>query len=278
MTTLLMTGATGFAGRAVVNEVLTRTDWNIASFQRECGKFESERVVEIPWDFKHPMLEAYMRVPVDADMFFLHLGADVHALRSLKDPASFVETNVMGTANVLDLARRMDVDLFAYVSTGEVFGGRDDGYSNEEDPHRPSNPYAATKAAGELLTYSYHRAFDLPAIIVRTLNIFSMDQKDPSKFVPIVRKALETGETMKLHAKDGRPGVRQWLHVTAFANQLVDLLKTATIGKSYHLYGEELNNLQMAQRVATELGKELKYEFIRMPKTHEYRYAMARNR
>lgn len=281
MTTLFMTGATGFAGRAVVDYVLKATDWNIVSFQRELRKvsYSTDRVLEIQWDFREKY-DKYMSPPAlgESDRFFLHLGAEVHAVRSLIDPQAFVKANVVGTANVLDIALFAKVALFAYVSTGEVFGGRDTGYSKEDDPLRPSNPYAATKAAGELLMQSYHRAFGLPAIIIRTMNIYSMDQADPSKFVPIVRNAIENGETLKIHTKDGKPGVRQWLHVTAFASQLVDLLKMATIGQTYHLIGEELTSLEIAQRVAEEMGKPLKYELVRMPKTHEHRYALAVNR
>jgi dTDP-glucose 4,6-dehydratase len=279
MTTLFMTGATGFAGRAVVDHVLQTTDWRIISFQRgDLQAFSDERTTEVFWNFGIPFYGSIPPYDKSGDVFFLHLGAEVHALRSLEDPESFVETNVVGTVNALDLARELEVGLFAYVSTGEVFGGRDEGQSNEDDPLRPSNPYAATKAAGELLVSSYHRSFGLPTIIVRTMNIFSMDQEDPSKFVPIVRNAIEKDQVLRIHAKDGQPGVRQWLHVTAFANQLVDLLRKGMIGKSYHIVGEELTSLEMAQRVAAEMGKPLKYELVRMPKTHEHRYALAVNR
>lgn len=275
MTTLMMTGATGFAGRAVVNHVLNSTDWRIVSFQREVGIFGNERIEEWEWDIREP---DNSQAAVSGEAYFLHLGADVHALRSLIYPESFVRTNVLGTVNVLDLARQANVSIFAYVSTGEVFGGRDEGYSNEDDPFRPSNPYAASKAAGELLVQAYGRSFGLPTLIVRSMNLFSMDQTDPSKFVPIVRNHIESGMTLKIHAQDGKPGVRQWLHVTAFASQLVDLLKKGTVGKSYHLVGEELTSLAVAERVAAEMGKPLKYELVRMPKTHEHRYALAVNR
>lgn len=276
MTTLMMTGATGFAGRAVVDHVLKTTDWTIFSFQRRRGVFNDDRITEVDWDFTEEF--AHGLVPSFGSVFFLHLGADVHALRSLREPASFIKTNVVGTGHCLDVARMVPVDLFAYVSTGEVFGGRDEGHSNEDDPLRPSNPYAASKAAGELLVQAYHRSFGLPTIIVRTMNIYSMEQEDPSKFVPIVRSKIESGETLQIHSKDGQPGVRQWLHVSAFASQLVDLLRKGTVGKSYHLAGEELTSLEMAQRVAKEMDKPLKYELVRMPKTHEHRYALAVNR
>lgn len=285
MTTLFMTGATGFAGNAVINEVLKNTNWKIVSFQRKRTAPESlaefSRIMEVEWDFREsPNIHQFNASLLKSEEnFFLHLGADVHAMKSLQFPDAFVMSNVVGTQNVLHLAKSLKIQLFCYVSTGEVLGGCDEGeYRDENSPLRPSNPYAATKAAGELLVHAYHRSFDLPAIIVRTMNIWSMDQIDPTKFVPIVKLALASDSVVKIHTKDGRPGMRQWLHVTAFANQLLNLLKVATIGETYHLVGEELTSLAMAKRVADEMGKELKYELIRMPKTHEHRYAMTVNK
>jgi dTDP-glucose 4,6-dehydratase len=279
MGAIVLTGATGFAGRCVVKELEKRKHGPIISLQRKLESVHGQFCPYV-WDFCKPMEEKMSRLLEDVEVdYFLHLGSSVHALRSLENPMEFVENNIVGTANVLEVARRMKhLGLFVYMSTAEVLGGRDEGYSLEDDPLLPSNPYSATKAAGELLTMSYHKAFRLPAITVRTMNIIGKDQTDESKFVPMVKKSLLSGETLKIHARNGKPGMRQWIDVGSFTNQFLDLLPSAEPGQTYHIVGEELSNIEIAQRVADEMGIPLKFELIRMPPTHEFRYGLQRTK
>ena len=273
MGTILLTGGTGFAGRCLIGNILKYTDHDIISLQRRFT--ECVGLSKIGWDINDSFPDDVTLPPIK---YFVHLAAEVHALRSLKDPLPFVHANVVGTANVLELARRIKPECFVYVSTAEVLGGRDEGYSLEDDRLMPSNPYAATKAAGELLTYSYFRAFDLPAIIVRTMNLYGEGQNDETKFVPMIRKAISEGKPVKIHVKNGKPGSRQWIQGTNFARQLMELIPQAEFGQTYHIIGEEMTNLQIATDVAEGMGKELKCEMTRISKTHEFRYALQRTR
>lgn len=226
------------------------------------------------WDFTKPYEGI---VPENVD-YFIHMGANVHAPKSLIDPGAFVQANVVGTFNALELARVMQPKLFVYMSSAEAVGGNAEGYNDEDAPLKPSNPYAASKGAGELLTYSYFRSFELPAVIVRSMNVYSLDQSDPTKFVPMVKKALETDTPLKIHVKDGKPGARQWCEVSSFVQQLFNLLPVAEPGQTYHIIGEELNNVEIANRIADQLGKSLKVEFVRQSRTHEWRYALQRTK
>jgi dTDP-glucose 4,6-dehydratase len=255
---LLMTGSTGFCGEAFAKTVSEKTDWQILRLDREF------------WDLRGPWPHPAVRQA----KYFVHFAANVQARQSIERPADFIADNILGTFHVLELARAVRPDLFVYISSAEALGGCEVGYLHEGTALRPSNPYAATKGAGELLTYSYFRSYGLPAIIVRTMCVWSMDQSDPTKYVPMVKKALLEGEPLKIHMRYGKPGVRQWIEVNEFAGRLLELLPLAVPGETYHIVGEERDNIQQAQIVADRLGVPLKYEAIEMPATHEFRYAI----
>jgi dTDP-glucose 4,6-dehydratase len=279
MTTVCMTGGTGYAGRCVISDILEFTDWDIVSIQRKITLGAPvERIQYVEWDFRTPFDLSRIFLRSDDLKYFLHLGAEVHALRSLTDPGAFVQGNIVGTQNVLDLARALEIKLFVYMSTAEVLGGRDTGSSLEDDPLKPSNPYAASKAAGELLTQAYGRCYGLPSIVVRTMNLYGDGQNDPTKFVCMVEDNLRAGRMTKIHVRDGKPGSRQWITGRSFAHQLVELVQRAEPGLIYHIVGTEMTNLEMATRVAAEMGKDLKCEMVPISKTHEFRYAMQATR
>jgi len=271
MTKIVMTGATGYLGKLVVERILADTDWEIISLQRRLID-PVARVRQVPWDFREE--RTWRPFMTDGAKYILHLGANVHALKSLQNPGMFIQDNVVGTYSVLELARIVKPELFVYMSTAEVLGGRDEGYSGALDPLRPSNPYAASKASAELLCQSYFHSFGVPAVVIRTMNLFGPTQTDESKFIPMVRKMIAAGETVKIHTKDGKPGVRQWLRGEDCAECLLTTLKLATPGNVYHLVGEEISNLQIAKYTALDMGAELKYELVEQPITHCWRYAM----
>lgn len=256
---ILMTGATGFCGRSFFGSVLEKTSWPV------------QRINRSSWNFREPWPE---KRSVPTAECFIHFGANVQARKSIDHPADFIADNIIGTFNVLQLARVIRPNLFVYISSAEALGGCEVGYLPEDAPLRPSNPYAASKGAGELLTYSFFRSYGLPAIIVRTMCVWGMDQTDPAKFVPMVKNALLKGETVKIHVKNGHAGSRQWIEGSTFSEKLLELLPKAIAGETYHIVGEELDNIQMAQVVADRLGIQLKYEAVEMPATHEFRYAM----
>jgi dTDP-D-glucose 4,6-dehydratase len=90
----------------------------------------------------------------------------------------------------------------------------------------------------------------------------------------MVRKQLRSGDTVKIHTQNGQPGMRQWIRGEQFAVELFRIMDKAIPGEIYHVAGEEVSNLEMAHRVAAEMGMELKYELVEQPKTHEWRYAI----
>jgi dTDP-glucose 4,6-dehydratase len=255
---VFVTGGSGFIGRAFISRARERL-WSVEAPSREKWN------IRIGW----PM---HYTVPSNVDLF-VHFAANVKARQSIENPRDFLQDNIVGTFNALELARQMKPQLFVYISSAEALGGCDEGYLGVDAPMKPSNPYAATKGAGELLTYSYFRSYKLPAIIVRTQCVWSLNQTDPTKAIPIMKKAIESG-LVKIYTRNGVPGSRQWIHVDQFARQLIDLFPTAVPGETYHIVGIELNNFEMAESIACGLGLSPKYEDQEISPTHEFRYAL----
>ena len=167
--------------------------------------------------------------------YVIHNGAQSHVVRSFRNPREFVESNIIGTLNMLEAARKMNLKKFIYVSTDEVFGPSSGQDFQETDALRPTNPYAATKAAGEYLAYSYFRSFGVPVIITRTMNMYG-ERQHIEKFVPKAIKTILNGDYVKIHAEDNgaeiEVGSRHWLHAREQANALCHLIVKSVFPES----------------------------------------------
>lgn len=217
------------------------------------------------------------------------MASESHVDRSITDPRPFVENNVALVLTLLEYIREYPVEKFLHVSTDEVYGPAPQGHDHKEgEPHRPSNPYSASKSAQEAIVYSYWRTYGLPCAISNTMNIIG-ERQDPEKFVPLVLKKVLRGETVDIHASpDGRPGSRFYLHARNQADALVFLLMCEPFARYDHRYlpdiqrfnvvGEtELDNLQMARLIAEYAGRELFWsltDFHSSRPGHDLRYAL----
>jgi dTDP-glucose 4,6-dehydratase len=198
-TKILITGMTGFTGARLAQEILSTTDWEIYSLERlgnrpnQLGEnASSPRVHRVYHDFRAELPQRLLDEMKGVD-YIVHCGAEVHGLRSLENPELFVHANVMGTFNLLEAARVLKPRKLIYLSSAEAVGGYLTGSLPENTALNPSNPYAAAKAAGEMLTRSYHLSFGVPALSIRTMNIFG-EQQDTSKFLPAtIKKVLNGG-------------------------------------------------------------------------------------
>ena len=268
-----------------------------------------DRVTIITHDLTAPIsLFTASRIgPID---YVIHAAAESHVDRSIEDPVPFVHNNVNVTLTMLEWARVAKPEAFIQVSTDEVYGSAPEGYSHKEwDTILPSNPYSASKAAQEALAIAYWRTYDVPVIITNTMNLIG-ERQDTEKFIPKTVKAIMEGKIMTIHVSpEGKPGSRHYIHCRNQANALVWILKTQQVAMygvrkveiehyttsdgfdetskasympdrpdRYHISGqEEIDNLDMAQRIATILGKELKYELVdyhSIRHGHDTRYSL----
>jgi len=203
----------------------------------------------------------------------VHFAAETHVDRSILEPAEFVKTNVLGTQVLLDAALRHGVQRFVHVSSDEVYGSIDEGSWTEESPIAPNGPYAATKAASDLLALAYYRTFGLSVSVSRCTNNYGWYQF-PEKVIPLFVTNLLDGRRVPLYG-DGDHR-RDWLHVSDHCRALQLVLHRGRAGEVYHIGGgTELTNTQLTARLleACGVGQEM-VEHVSDRPGHDRRYSL----
>lgn len=205
----------------------------------------------------------------------VHFAAESHNDNSLKNPGLFVETNVVGTANLISAAVRHNV-RFHHISTDEVFGDLPLGSMEkftEETPYNPSSPYSATKAASDLLVRAWVRSFGLRATITNCSNNYGPNQH-PEKLIPNTISHILAGEKPPVYG-NGK-NVRDWIHVDDHTDGVWAAIDRGSIGETYLLGAtNERTNLEVVRQILTELGKDADwFEFVEDRPGHDHRYAI----
>jgi dTDP-glucose 4,6-dehydratase len=199
--------------------------------------------------------------------------------------------NVVGTANILDYARKIDgLERFAYFSTDEVFGPAPPGiYYKENDRYNSTNPYSATKAGAEELVVAFENTYGLPAIITHTMNVFG-ERQNAEKYIPMVIKKVRDNELVTVHANAEKTvaGSRHYIHAEDVSNALLFLLNydisnmfpdsTGAKCQKFNIVGkDEIDNLELAQFIAKVQNKDLNYEMVDFHSQrpgHDLRYSL----
>jgi dTDP-glucose 4,6-dehydratase len=203
----------------------------------------------------------------------VHLAAESHVDRSITGAADFVTTNVLGTQVLLDAALRHGVRRFVHVSTDEVYGSIAEGSWTEASPLEPNSPYAASKAASDLLARAYHRTHGLPVCITRCSNNYGPYQF-PEKVVPLFVTNLLDGRSVPLYG-DGL-NVRDWLHVDDHCRGIEAVRERGRPGETYNIGGgTELTNRELAQRLLEATGRGWDaVQAVEDRKGHDRRYSL----
>lgn len=178
----------------------------------------------------------------------VNFAAETHVDRSLSNPNIFMETNVMGLHNLLEVVKDCpDVTRFVQVSTDEVYGDIPKGSSVETDILRPSSPYSASKAAGELLALSYHRTFDVPVVITRGSNTYGPNQY-PEKLIPLLTAKAIDNEPLPVYG-DGLQ-VRDWMHVKDHCAGIAVAMMRGDNGEIYNVGGGRTHtNMEIVKQI-----------------------------
>jgi dTDP-glucose 4,6-dehydratase len=204
----------------------------------------------------------------------IHVAAESHVDRSIHDSGPFVRTNVLGTQILLDAAREFGVERFIQVSTDEVYGSLPaDGYFTETTPLAPSSPYAASKAAADLLVSSYAHTHGLPALITRCSNNYGPYQF-PEKIIPLFITNLLRDEPVPVYG-DGLQ-VRDWIHVRDHCRGIYCAWKSGRVGGVYNFGGRcEKTNLELTNALLAALGKPASLiRYVKDRPGHDRRYAI----
>lgn len=256
---ILLTGASGFVGHHVLGYLLEHGDAEIVCVCSFRHKGRPSRIADHPAYREHAkrvdVVTHDLTAPLsDLGRFdtILHLASESHVDRSIQTPAPFVLNNIASTLTVLEHARLTGSGRFVLFSTDEVWGDAGEG---------PSNPYAASKAAQENVALAYQRTYGVALTITNSNNIIGTGQ-DPEKFVPKVLRQVSNGEEVAIHAHHGEIGSRVWNPVANVCDALGFILDRDLTGQYALSGGEELSNLEMAQRLAEVLGKPLRYKIV----------------
>ena len=203
----------------------------------------------------------------------LNFAAESHVDRSIEDSSEFVRTNILGVQVLLEASLKAGVKRFLQVSTDEVYGTIDSGSWNEAEPLLPNSPYAASKAAADLLVRSYFRTHKLDVVITRCSNNYGPRQY-PEKLIPFFVSRLVKGEKVPIYG-DGM-NVRDWLHVEDHCRGIALVLSRGIAGEIYNIGGgTELTNISLATKLVKLLGlKTGSIEYVADRKGHDLRYSV----
>jgi len=261
MRRILVTGGAGFIGSHFVRRLLREhPEYEIINVDKltYAGNRDNLRDVEgdpryrfVQGDICDRQLVDELVVQTDA---IVSLAAETHVDRSLLAADAFIRTDVQGTHVLLCAAREHGIERFVYVSTDEVYGEAPEGYSSgETDPLQPRNPYAASKAAADMLCLAFFASYGLPVIVSRGANTMGPCQY-PEKMIPLFITNALRDEPLPLYG-DGRQ-VRDWLFVEDHCETLDLLLHKGTAGEVYNVAADNYrHNIQVAEAILELLGK-----------------------
>lgn len=280
---ILVTGCLGFIGSHFIKYVLSNNeDVSIVGLNRKSNSKNLKRLENVMDDPRFTMYYADFAKDDMADAFkdidvVVHFGAKTFVDYSIRDPKPFVESNVVGTYKILEEVRRSNtIKNYFQISTDEVYGSILEGKYKEDSRPNPTNPYAATKMAGDALTIAYHNTYGINTIITRTENNYGGFQSREKVFPVFIRKAL-SNEPLPVYG-DGLHR-RMWLYVEDHCSAIMHLLKHGKSGEIYHVAGEEeLMNIELAHKILEILEKP-KDMFVLVPDHnirpgHDRRYAL----
>ena len=272
--TFLVTGGAGFIGSAVIRELIQNTPHRVINVDKLTYAGNLESLTEIEDNQRYTFIEADI---CDADKMaavlkeyqpniIMHLAAESHVDRSIDGPAEFIQTNIVGTFNLLNTAKIYWLELadelkkqfrFHHISTDEVYGdlhGTDDLFT-ESTPYAPSSPYSASKASSDHLVRAWYRTYDFPVVVTNCSNNYGPFHF-PEKLIPLtILNALE-GKPLPIYGVGTQ--IRDWLYVEDHARALIKVASQGVIGETYNIGGHnEKQNIEVVNTICAIL-EELK--------------------
>lgn len=331
MKRVLLTGGGGAIGVHVIAHFMHNTDWEVVVLDSFRHKGYRDRIEELfkahpDWKSRVDVLQHDLVCPIYTRLveeigdinYILHLAALSDVFFSVDNPVYVIKNNIESTLTMLEYAKSIPHEAFVYFSTDEVYGPvglewqwcvnpdcDEDGHPvgerqhkhqylsahKEWDAHRPSNAYAASKAASEDICYPYWRKGEVKLIITNTMNNFG-EMQSPSKFPAMIQQKLEKGEKVTIHGNADQIGSRYYIHSRNAADALLFILRNLPANvhvqgviddpDRYHIVGDErLDNMELATIVARLMGKKLDYEledFHKDNPAHDIHYGLQDNK
>lgn len=281
MRRVLVTGGAGFIGSHFIryflrnhpsDAVVNLDKLTYAGNLKSLSDVEEDRRYEfVRGDIADPVVVRSVMKRVET---VINFAAETHVDRSIKDASSFIGTNYAGVHTLLEAGREAGIKRFVQISTDEVYGSAEGGSFDEDAPLRPNSPYAASKAAADLLVRSYAVTYRLPVIVVRSSNNFGPYQF-PEKVIPLFVTNLIAGKKVPLYSRG--ENIRDWIYVEDNCRAIDLVLEKGKEGEIYNVAGgNEMSNISLTRKILRALGKGEEFiEFVADRPGHDFRYSVA---
>jgi dTDP-glucose 4,6-dehydratase len=294
---LLVTGGAGFIGSNFIQFVVeNEPDWEVVNLDlltyaghlENLSTINTQKYSFVHGDICDPKLVEKIMIDNQIDTI-VHFAAESHVDRSIEGPGAFVQTNIVGSYNLLEVARHIwktkegyGGRRFHHVSTDEVFGmlKKEDPAFTEETPYSPNSPYAASKASSDHLVRAYHHTFGLPITVTNCSNNYGPYQF-PEKLIPLIILNAVNGKPLPIYG-DGQQ-IRDWLFVKDHCEAIVTVLKSGAVGETYNIGGEnQFPNIDIVKKLCHLLDEILPgspyfphenlITFVKDRPGHDFRY------
>lgn len=276
---ILVTGGLGFIGsNFILHTINKHLDFKITNLDAELIGSNKNNLKDLINNKNYKYVKGNInnkklvdRLVFQNDIIF-NFAAESHVDRSIINPRSFINSNILGVYNILEAVRKHKKKLIQ-ISTDEVYGSLKTGSANEKYPFNPSSPYASSKASAELLIMSYVTTYDCDAIITRCTNNYGPRQS-PEKLIPKTIFLAENNRSIPVYGTG--KNIRDWIYVTDHCNAILQVFSKGKSGKSYNISASnEIDNLSIVRKILKIMGKS--QNLIHHTKDrpgHDFRYSL----
>ena len=291
MKKIIVTGGLGFIGSNLI-DLLLKKNFFVINIDKATYSSNYYNVKEFKKSKKYKFIKLDIKSRKFENILFrykpngiFNLAAETHVDRSIDNPDSFIQSNIVGVYNLLESFKnfsKKNKSKLIHISTDEVYGDILSGRSDEKYPYQPSSPYAASKAASDHLVSSYVRTYNLPAIVTNCSNNYGPKQH-PEKLIPKLIYNIFNNKPLPIYGKGTNS--REWIYVKDHCEALIKVYQKGKTGNFYNIgSNKNLSNLEVTKKLLNTakkkiiIGKNVKINFVKDRPGHDVRYALNSNK